>query len=1572
MSLAELKQYISQSIQSGQLQISEAFCRGVELDCNKLNSFVDKYFPYSSCIAVDQLEPPWLDMTSVVVDGVGKGEVFNNLSLELRFFIIDSQPDQDQKAKPQLGLFITAKGQNCWHLTDSFTTIKNVDELSFNRPIYRFATHNGLGMTGEGLYFRGKPQFDSELSTLKPLLPAVTEQLAGQVEFETGGPVFDFIGEINPACNLDFLNIENLGYTLHSRSYFNNSDYQLHNQTYMSFKGLVRFDKDNKLPIELTVFGTEEVQLDIQPDDLFQTGLQKLEHFAADQDLSLPANMFSFAQNIHIDNISARVDLSPEPSVKALTINLAKTSDVTWTLIQDLIELSDLSVQLHLDRGLDHKSGATTVSGIVEGLFNIGQSGVIKLKTSFTKQQEANSYYLSGALQKGPLKTAEIFEYFLPFLPESVPSVDIEKLYFELDSASENYKIEFVATNNDWWIIQNKLAIREFSFRLNKQQPTIRLDARGSFELCQCQFFIESFYDTDTGWLFKGGSAENQTIPLGNIVVEFASLFDVGNIVPDFIQNTILEDLLIEFNADASHLLFGGKLSLSIMDTPVVIEACVRVDEEENRYKRSIKGQLEIGKAQFSLSFEAEKEDEQQKELLHGDWKMQDDQTLGLDDFTEFFGLHWPVGNIIDISLKSASMDYLEKQTEKQETGTPAVEKCMEFNAKAEVFSTGALFQKHKVKQETEKKEQDKESQPELTEEWGYLLAMGLNKGKTLWDLLPQLKVIEDYLKISDLCFSVSSFPEDTAVKLLKQKSPITDLIPQPFLPKAGEKSKKKSKVKIAQGLNLYGCLEFGTPLFSALPALIDFGNDSDENGQIKLYALINEEDQEKTLFEAQIENVTLVSLIKFDQFAFRYTPAEKDKAEFIGEGKIKGLEVGFDGKLELTEPQAKFDSEFVLMESPLGIPGINFDKASVHYLCVYATKATEDTPAKEQISELSLTGEVSLGDLILKGEILFKDSEAAVVAMKLDGRLSIIALFDQVLGGLLGDIKEIPILELYDGQIYYQGTEEKIVLNEHTYLPGFHLNGHFDIFGVAFDADLGLKQDKGLEITGSKTKPIDLGPIQFTGKELVEKTTDTGEKEKVDTGPSLAYIATTDEKSAELGFGFHFLGLTFKQGGLGWHREKQGEYYKGAITYDGSLIGIKDPSLEVKWSEERGFEILHWPMEPIIEALDLMREMDNFSLSGKSTCESIKKLLGDILEGEFDVDTQLQFPTRLKDEDSRSGYYVPLCLDIKYTIYVNPPLIDRRPVLTAALPTFHLEFHIPTGANINALLKAISDSVLGSVKDMINTLMDDPVAFGEFLAAIAGMKAFDKAVESFLCRGSKNKALEKEAKKEAKRRTDKDSKNKKDLDKARNARSTGGGGSGGGGLGLWPLITVMGLAFGAMKGFGSALGLLELFIPRGKKSEEQEQAEKDFQEARGIYEESKKELLSLLATIELDAEYTDKCLAVSWSKIEKGEKNEEDEIDAELIYSLRILNENEDTLFSDKYVDPQTKVKLVDQNWLQEGQPITIELQTQISTYPELIGQPITKNIELIDINSKWRIGQARIGINTRPNKKD
>lgn len=470
---------------------------------------------------------------------------------------------------------VTATADSAWTFTQAFPPLAHTvfDTLHFQSPTLI------LDSTAQQMAFTGTLIISTAMAPLDLLMPNTTHTITGVITMVSGPPELGFTttpvpdillyGPENHSVDVGLFTLSSLRYEIMSDPFFN----------YDRIDWMVLCSVVVTAAIPITVSGQQRqvlvsAFLSGWGDRLLFSGdfsalgdlaFAEIVAFTRQQGLPIP---FDVTVTNPVKLTEVQLMVSPARlSVDYVSVKLETRE--SWTIVQDLFTLDAVDLYFRIDRPLSSPS----LTGILGGLFGIGNSGTLEVSADFGART------LSAALRQddGPLSIREVYSDFTGAEAAPVPDLSVQKFDLGLTLPSGTAGVAYHAFLElvGRWQLTTGLALTDVMFAIDHGTDT-RFQALAIFTIAGVDLKIAAQYDPapDKQWMFSGETGPGQQIPIGALFQDLAN--HTGQItLPAPIARLVLLNLGMSVTTGSRRLFLTGTAMFPIDTAKVALTLAI-------------------------------------------------------------------------------------------------------------------------------------------------------------------------------------------------------------------------------------------------------------------------------------------------------------------------------------------------------------------------------------------------------------------------------------------------------------------------------------------------------------------------------------------------------------------------------------------------------------------------------------------------------------------------------------------------------------------------------------------------------------------------------------------------------------------------------------------------------------------------------------------------------------------------------------------------------------------------------------------------------------------------------------
>ncbi|WP_329222711.1 hypothetical protein OG352_36205 [Streptomyces sp. NBC_01485] len=524
--------------------------------------------------------------------GTGASGPFTGMALEVSF----------TSAPNSVRVVVRATGAPDWTFSQAFPPLRDsiFDTLRFRSPVLV------LDSAATAMTFGGVLVVTTPMAALDLLMPGVTHTLTGEITMVSGPAALDFpttpvpdillYGPERLTLGLGLFTLTELRYEITSDPVFNYYD--------IDWKARGSITVTAAVPV--TVAGTRRnvlVSTGIAGwgDSLLFSGdfselgdlsLADVTGFVGQSVLPVPFD-FSVTGPVVLSDVEMQVTPATL-SVDHISVTLETREQ--WTVVPNLLDLQAIDLHFRIDSPLS----SPRTSGILTGLFGIGESGTLQISADF------GAGTLGGSLREGdgPLSMREVYTALTGADPTEVPDLSVDKFDLGLTMPTEErtavYRA-FLELAGDWHLTDS-LSLTDVMFSVKHDKGTT-FEALALFLIGGVAVKITAAYDPapEKQWQFTGETGPGQQIAVGRLFQDIADRF--GAIaLPAPIAQLVIENLGMEVSTGTGRLFLTGE-ALFPLDTAEV-DVTLAIDTGQRSLTAALAATVPTARGPFRPRFD--------------------------------------------------------------------------------------------------------------------------------------------------------------------------------------------------------------------------------------------------------------------------------------------------------------------------------------------------------------------------------------------------------------------------------------------------------------------------------------------------------------------------------------------------------------------------------------------------------------------------------------------------------------------------------------------------------------------------------------------------------------------------------------------------------------------------------------------------------------------------------------------------------------------------------------------------------------------------------------------------------
>lgn len=543
--------------------------------------------------------------TEVTIAGTGGNLPFTGMRVTAVFTMHGEEP----------ALTITAVGDGRWTLAHGFPAMQStfLEQMRYEAPTLVLRSHPATDEDVAGMTFAGTLDMDSPFGVLELFFPQRQHHLSGPIVM---APRLDFISEdIVPlpsiylagseggTADLGVFHLNDVSFEVEVLTFLDEYWVQWERRVLFSLRATVPFEAQgttHHIPLYASV-GEPDAPILLTADmrDVGSVGLHELTTLVNGAGLSHPSE-FDVGKFVQFTELKVAIDPKGSPVVRHVAMEVQTPETVSWTIVQDLLELQAIDLHFRVDAPWEKPRITATLAALLA----IGEHGTLEA-TIFFDQRALGASLREG---DGPLNIREVYEHFTKTTNDHLPDLVVDEfdLFAQLPSETQPFLVYYAEIElTGEWVLQDepKVSLQEVVFLLeHPDADTTRFTALAQFAIERVVIGLRAEYRGATeGWFFSGSTGPDQEIAIGSLVETLAERFGQLHL-PKPIAKLTIENLWLEVSTGRKAFVFRGEARFPIESTLVDIK--VSIDTARRQFGGEISVQVPAGDTTSTLVFD--------------------------------------------------------------------------------------------------------------------------------------------------------------------------------------------------------------------------------------------------------------------------------------------------------------------------------------------------------------------------------------------------------------------------------------------------------------------------------------------------------------------------------------------------------------------------------------------------------------------------------------------------------------------------------------------------------------------------------------------------------------------------------------------------------------------------------------------------------------------------------------------------------------------------------------------------------------------------------------------------------
>ncbi|WP_328477700.1 hypothetical protein OHS71_06450 [Streptomyces sp. NBC_00377] len=531
----------------------------------------------------------------VRVTGTGASGPFTGMALDVTF---TAAPDS-------VRVVVRATGAPDWTFSQAFPPLRHsiFDTLRFKSPVLV------LDSAATAMTFGGLLLITTPMAPLDLLMPGVTHTLTGEITMVGGPAELPFpttavpnillYGPEGRTLDLGLFALSQLRYEITSDPVFDYDGIDWSARSSITVTAAVPVTvagKRHDVLIFTEIVGWGDSML--FSGDFRELGgltLADVAGFTGQAALPVPFGL-SVIKPVLLTDVRVRVT----PATLSVDyVSLKLEIEEEWTVVPDLMDLQAIDLTFRVDRPFS----SPRVSGVLSGLFGIGENGTLEISADFGVGT------LGGALRAGdgPLSMREVYTDLTGVDPAPVPDLSVVKFDLGLTLPDKSPTAPREAAYHAFleltgeWRLADSLSLTDVMFAVQHAEDNTAFKALAIFRIGGVVLKTSAAYDPVRQWQFTGETDPGQQIQIGRLFQDIADRF--GAIaLPAPIAQLVIENLGMEVSTGTGRLFLTGE-ALFPLDTAEV-DVTLAIDTGQRSLTAALAATVPTARGPFRPRFD--------------------------------------------------------------------------------------------------------------------------------------------------------------------------------------------------------------------------------------------------------------------------------------------------------------------------------------------------------------------------------------------------------------------------------------------------------------------------------------------------------------------------------------------------------------------------------------------------------------------------------------------------------------------------------------------------------------------------------------------------------------------------------------------------------------------------------------------------------------------------------------------------------------------------------------------------------------------------------------------------------
>ncbi len=249
----------------------------------------------------------------------------------------------------------------------------------------------------------------------------------------------------------------------------------------------------------------------------------------------------------------------------------------------------------------------------INSLSLLGHITIAKVK--FNIYTILPDFQFGGSMDRSSsISIKSLIEYYF-YTAENFPEILITDIALVAHPSISFYSFHVVV--EDDWVYKisehQSFALKEIELSISKSKGKIFGSFSATLHFLEIDIILSAAQNApNVGWQLEGSTGQGQNIPIGQLIQELATKFDITSSLPKPISGLTINNLSTSFNTQTKDFTFSieTKFPIDKNDATKALDAVINIEITHNndKYTRKFSGIVKVGDLEFDLLFQQEQD----------------------------------------------------------------------------------------------------------------------------------------------------------------------------------------------------------------------------------------------------------------------------------------------------------------------------------------------------------------------------------------------------------------------------------------------------------------------------------------------------------------------------------------------------------------------------------------------------------------------------------------------------------------------------------------------------------------------------------------------------------------------------------------------------------------------------------------------------------------------------------------------------------------------------------------------------------------------------------------------------